>query len=136
MRNTNNFLMVLALVVIILSSYQNCAFVEPEHSLSSSSVDLNLLNFEGFKTTVFPVVTQNCAGCHGAGVPGAPQFAVSANPEGSFNVIIQNNIINKDAAPGQNLIVMKIIGGGHNGISTAVGQNMQNQVAAWQAGIQ
>ncbi len=127
--------MAIAVIVIILSSYQNCAFVEPEHSLSSSSVDPVMLNFEGFKSTVFPVVTQNCAGCHGAGVPGAPQFAVTANPEGSFNTIIQAGVLQRNVAPAQNLIVMKIIGGGHNGISAATGMNMQNQVAAWQAGL-
>ncbi|OQW48623.1 MAG: hypothetical protein A4S09_04290 [Proteobacteria bacterium SG_bin7] len=135
MKGTNNFLTILAILLIVVISFQNCAFIEPEHSTEASSVNLNALNFEGFKTTVFPVITQNCAGCHGSGVPGAPQFGVAANPESSFQILIQRNILLENVTPSQNLIVMKIIGGSHNGITPAIGQNMQNQVTAWQAGI-
>jgi hypothetical protein len=116
-----------------MTTYQNCMDDYPEHNQASLFVDFAALNFEGYKTTVFPIITQNCAGCHATGI--GPTFGDVNNPEGSFRHLYLHGLISETMAPSQNGIVIKISSGHNDFSANPMGQNIQKAITDWQAGI-
>ena len=142
MKSPNNFLILLAIVVLVLTTFfQNCAdFMDASHD-AASNIDLSSKNLNGFKTSIFPILSQNCASCHATGV--GPTFADSSNPEGGLQYLLDhfdnplkpNTDLDPTKPAAQNGIVAKIQPG-HNGFGAAMATQLQNAVSTWLSGIQ
>lgn len=135
MRNPRNFLAIFGLTLIILTAFQNCAdFVEPQHDLAS--VDVNKLNVAGFKTSILPTLTANCAACHGFNQ--TPMFAKSATEQEKEDSFLELQPATtrylSPASPGQSFLVMKIQGG-HSGVPASVATTLSNNIQTWASGI-
>lgn len=83
-------------------------------------------SIEAFKATLHPVLTSNCAACHGSSQ--SPLFAVG---DGSFayNQLMARNLVNL-SNPGSSAIVQKIQLG-HNGFPQSLATQLTTQITNW-----
>lgn len=96
--------------------------LDPVAPTGDVSVDL-------FATTVFPVLRTNCASCHGANQP--PLHSVN-DVTMSHDLVVQTNLV--DLVDPFNSRLATKIQGGHEGISTAVGDELATQINLWVMG--
>lgn len=81
---------------------------------------------EAFKVTLYPVVQNQCARCHG--VNQHPMFAL-ADLQQAFNNLTAAQLANlNDPA---NSYMVKKIAGGHNGFPQSLASEISTQIAAW-----
>lgn len=89
-----------------------------------------LSSIEGFEQTLFPLVQQNCGGCHAAGnlfIPINP-FA-QADVTTSHDAVFDTQVVDLNT-PSQSRVVTKI-NGGHQNISTDVASAMELAIEEW-----
>lgn len=85
---------------------------------------------QAFSATLKPVLTTSCGSCHG--VSQSPKFAVS-DSQLAHDTLVNSSLVDFNN-PSNSRIVTKVRGG-HNGISTNVSMEMENQINAWIAAL-
>jgi cytochrome c553 len=105
--------------------YQNCA---PMHSPLTDSQESSsaLQSVSVHEQTLYPLLKTNCASCHGA--TQQPLFA-TLDPELSYNVIMQNNLVDLQVA-NQSRFVTKI-SQGHSGFPTSLASDIETKIQEW-----
>lgn len=132
MRKPASFLSLFAVILVSLTAYQNCDNYIPEHG-ERIGASVDDMNFEGFKTTIYPIVQSNCSGCHGAFQN--PMFAVADQQSAFETLLSQPNYYLNPSNPSQSRLVTKIAGS-HSGIPIPVSAQLQTAITTWAAGIQ
>ena len=89
-----------------------------------------LASLEIFTRTLYPLIEQNCAGCHG--VSQQPQFAGPTN-EDSHNALISFGLIDFDN-PDNSRIVQKIRGG-HQSFPISLADDLSQAITDWASEI-
>jgi mono/diheme cytochrome c family protein len=123
------FILISGLVLTI--GFQNCA---PSHTvgtqLGSTTGSADLVNSANsvaiFETTLFPILRQNCASCHGGGIP--PLHSV-VDPQSAHDTLINSALVNL-ASPSASRVVIKI-NGGHQSLPVALAVDLQTAIQAW-----
>jgi hypothetical protein len=90
----------------------------------------------GFETTVYPVLRQNCIGCHAAGGSGSPKIA-DADPAVAWSAVVDNQKVNF-ADPSASRLVRRLASDFHHCWSncSADATEMLAQILAWQSAIE
>jgi mono/diheme cytochrome c family protein len=125
-KHLNGTIKLIAFVFLVFLSfsslYQSCSPVHNEKSLSQTSQSsLNI-----YKQTLYPLVSGNCAACHGA--QQNPLFAVN-DPGSSHNVLLNSQLVSLPS-PDQSLLVRKI-SGGHSGIPVNLSNDLRAAITEW-----
>lgn len=111
------------LVILSFSSlYQSCSPVHNEKSSSQTSQSSLAI----YKQTLYPLVSGNCAACHGT--QQNPLFAVN-DPGSSHGVLLNSQLVNFPS-PDQSLLVRKI-SGGHSGIPVNLSNDLRSAITEW-----
>jgi len=84
---------------------------------------------EAFKTTLHPVMTQSCGGCHG--VNQLPLHSVN-DAQSAMNTIVNGALVDFNNPAGSR--VVQKIRGGHNAFPATLADQLQAQIVAWVAG--
>ncbi len=116
----------LVVVLAITLAFQNCSPTEKEDDLASQSLLGNPSSIAAYERTLYPVVQQACAGCHGFNT--YPRFALSP-AEFAHDVLVQEGLINF-AIPENSAIVYRIRQG-HNSFAQSVADSLRDQIIAW-----
>lgn len=126
MKHLSGTLKLLALAVLVILSfsslYQSCSPVHNEKSSSQTSQSSLAI----YKQTLYPLVSGNCAACHGA--QQNPLFAVN-DPGSSHSVLLNSQLVSLPS-PDQSLIVRKI-SGGHSGIPVNLSNDLRSAITEW-----
>lgn len=134
-RNETYFeLAFLFLFVFLISA---CA--KPSHVMRTAPTDTNFnlgttnggsatpsSTLDAFKSTLHPVLTQNCGGCHGVGQ--VPLHSVN-DAQTAMNNIVTSALVDF-ANPANSRLVAKIRGG-HNSFPSSLADQIQSQIVAW-----
>ena len=107
----------------------NNTYPATEENLSSDNGALNGVGAESvdiFSQTVHPILSQNCAACHGAGQ--APLHSV-ADVQSSHDTVLQFNLVDLQS-PANSRLVTKIQEG-HNGFATSVADELEAAIGSW-----
>lgn len=81
-----------------------------------------------FQKTLYPIIQDNCADCHGQGQ--SPKFAVT-NVKNSHDYLINQALVNLKSPSASRLV--KKIEGGHKGFPKSVSEEMKVAITAWAA---
>lgn len=118
----------LALPIVI--GFQNCSpSFKSSNSGGSSTTTSAADSVEYFSKTLYPILRQNCADCHG--VSQRPKFAV-ADAQSALNTIKSFELVNLND-PSQSRFVQKIEAG-HNGFSQTIATSIAEAVQRWADG--
>ncbi len=132
MGNVRSIAAIFILLLLPIGIFQNCAdFMTPLHDADGSGgLSSSSYNEAGFETTLKPLLATNCSVCHGT--TQEPRFAVSNTSE-SIETLVSRGIVDL-ATPANSYMVAKI-SGGHSGLPTTLGAQLQAAITQWSAGI-
>jgi len=118
----------LLLSVGFLVFVSGCDAVHEAGSAAKSQSDdfVNAATVASFESTLYPLVTQNCAGCHGAGQP--PEF-IGADALETQEKLMDFNLVSI-VEPSTSRIVIKILGG-HQGFSEDLAIELEAAIQNW-----
>ncbi|MBK7845713.1 MAG: hypothetical protein IPJ71_18920 [Bdellovibrionales bacterium] len=126
MKHLGGTLKLIALFLLVIlgfsSLYQSCSPVHNEKSSSQTSQSSLAI----YKQTLYPLVSSNCAACHGA--QQSPLFAVS-DPGSSHSLLLNSQLVNL-TSPDQSKLVKKI-SGGHSGIPVNLSNDLRSAITEW-----
>jgi len=118
--------------LFIIFFFQNCSPMHEGLQSQSfgSSAEATLQSAAIFESTLYPILQNNCAQCHG--VSQVPQFAV-VDPLASHNALFQFGLVDL-TTPSNSRLVSKIVQG-HQGFSLSLSTQIETAIQAWADGL-
>jgi len=122
------FISIFAITAITMA-FNNCAPVhESEGSGTLPSTNPDSVTF--FSTSVYPILTANCANCHGDNnIFNVVEFA-STSAEVAHDGFFNRNLFDENN-PANSAIVLKISPGTHNNMPASLAGDIETAITSW-----
>jgi len=121
---------VVAVFILTYVTVSNNACSELKSSDSYSAASSEALSREAFKTSLYPVLRENCAQCHGKFQN--PMFA-QEDADTAFDVILKNELV-EFSNPDSSYFLTKLATG-HNSFPIETINSVRSQIEAWVAAV-
>ncbi len=126
--------LIIPALFFLVIPFQNCTPVHEEilalPSIGTSEIIDSAISIQLFETTLFPILRQQCASCHGTNTQ--PLHSVS-NATDSHNTIVYLSLVDFTTISNSRLSVN--IKNGHQGISNTLHVSIEAAITGWLNGL-